>query len=238
MTTGGPAGAVTNQAAMVDVADIKRGSGIRPPYLRMTTEAEVCIAKGQHLGVDRAVRIVATGASFAKRGVLKNEGPGLLSMALRTGFVPSRHGQTARRLHDVHPMGVVALGAIHFAFGHGMMLGQVELGVDIEMTLKAGLRIFARVDDEFFASRSADGHMLAGWAVARFASVLPCGSGLCEMEPGVRTGGEGPGNFRVAIHARFIPDESRALDHGRCNDGSFDGGAGIEEQEESAQAAA
>jgi len=162
VTTGGPAGAVTNQAAMIDVADEQIGPG---GYLRVAAETEVRIANGQQLGVDRPMRAVAAGAAFAKRGMFENERSRLFPMALGAGFVPSRHRKAAGRLHNVQAVRVVALGAIHFAFSDRMMLGQVELGVDIEMALKAGLRILARVDDEFFASRSADRHMFAGWTV-------------------------------------------------------------------------
>src|SRR4051794_35567926 len=128
----------------------------------MAAEAEVRIANGKHLGVDRPMRVVAARAAFAQCGMFENKRSRLFPMALGAGFVPPRHGKTAGRLHYVEAVRVMALGTIHFAFGNRMMLGQVELGVDVQMALKAGLRILPRVDYEFFASRSADRHVFAG----------------------------------------------------------------------------
>jgi hypothetical protein len=204
----------------------------------MAAEAEVRIANGQQLGVDRPMRVVAAGAAFAQCGMFEYKRPRLLPMTLGAGFVPSRHGKPPGRLHDIEAVGVVALGAIHFAFSDRMMLGQVEFGVDVQMALKAGLRILARVDDKFFASSSADCHVFTGRAVARFASVLSGGSGVRNTEPSVGTGGERTRDFGVTIHAGFVTDKSRAFNHGGRHDRSLDGGTGIEEQEERAQAAA
>ena len=230
VTTGGPAGAVTDETAMIDVADVEFRAGTWRPYLHMAAEAEVRIANGQQLGVDRPMRAVAAGAAFAQCGMFEYKRPRLCPMALGTGFVPPCHREAAGRLHNVQAMRVVALGAIHFAFRDRMMLGQVEFSVHIQMALKAGLRIFARVDDKFFASRSADRHVFTGRSVARFASVLSCGSGVGNTEPGVGTGGERTRDFGVTIHAGFVADKGRAFDHGGRYYGSFDGGAGIEKQ--------
>src|SRR3954465_12374318 len=100
--------------------------------------------------------IVATRASFPKRGMFENERPRLLPMALRTSLIPPCHRETTRWLHDVHAMRVMALDATHLAFGNGMMLGQVEFGVNVEMALEAGLRVFSGIDDKLFAARAAD----------------------------------------------------------------------------------
>ena len=59
----------------------------RARYLSVAPEAQVHIALGQQLGVDAAVRIVASRAAFPQRLMLEDKGPGLLAMALGAGFV-------------------------------------------------------------------------------------------------------------------------------------------------------
>ena len=73
---------------MVDDADIHlTPSHARALDLRMAFEAEVKIALDQQLGVDTAVRAMAGRAALPQRRVLKDEGPGLLPVALRAAFV-------------------------------------------------------------------------------------------------------------------------------------------------------
>jgi hypothetical protein len=102
------------------------------------------------------MRLVARRAAFAQSFVLKDETAGLLAMATRALFVQSRHGQAARRFHDIAAMRIVALHAVHLPFANGMMLGQVEVSVNFEMTCEARLRIPARVDDEFASATRGD----------------------------------------------------------------------------------
>jgi hypothetical protein len=51
---------------------------------------------------------------------------------------------------------IMAIAATHFAFQDRMMAGQMKLASFIEVTLKTGLRVPARVDDRV-ASPSAFG---------------------------------------------------------------------------------
>ena len=46
-------------------------------------------------------------------------------------------------------MRVVALNTIHFAFNHGMMLGQIKFSLNFEVALKTRCRVFAGINDEF-----------------------------------------------------------------------------------------
>jgi hypothetical protein len=124
-------------------------------YLRVAFQAEVIIALHEHLVRDGAVRVMADGATFAQRFVVEHHRARLLAMTFRTAFVQPRHARRRshakrspmRCLHDVRAVWIVALHAIHAAFEDGVMLRQLELRVNIQMTREARLRIAARIDD-------------------------------------------------------------------------------------------
>jgi hypothetical protein len=132
-------------------------------HLRVTAQAQVWIWLDQHLAIDRTVRLMTGRASFAHGLVFKDKPPRLLAMAGGALLVQPRHGKTTRGLHNVGPMRIVALNAMHLPFEHWMMLRQAELGVDIEVTGEARLRFAPRIDDEPWPAQS---HMLASRPVA------------------------------------------------------------------------
>ena len=66
--------------------------------------------------------------------MLENKGTRLLAMALRTGLILPRHRQATGRFENIFAMRIVALNTIHPAFDHRMMLRQVELGVNLQVT--------------------------------------------------------------------------------------------------------
>ena len=67
-------------------------------------------------------------------------------------------------------MGVVAIGATHTPLHHRVAVGEFEIGADVEVTLEAGLRILAGVDNELGAAAGVD--MKAAGAVAPFAACV------------------------------------------------------------------
>ncbi len=195
---------------MIDVANehlalCHAGAG----HLRMATEAEVGIALRQELGVDRAVRIVASGAALAQRGVLKHERPSLLTMALGAGFIGTRHCQPAAGCEDVAAVRVVTLGAVNFLLQHRMMVGQVQLGLGLAMALEAVGRVAPGIDDEL-APPASGGNMQTGGAMAGFTTGLADAGNLCEMDACMGAAGKHPGNWAVAFGAGFIPHKSGA----------------------------
>jgi hypothetical protein len=126
-------------------------------------------------------------------------------------------------------MRVVALDAIHFAFDDGMMLRKVEFRVGFQVALETGGGVLAGIDDELAAS--AAGHdMLAGGAVAGFATLLAGKASLFEMQPRVGAGRKGAADVRVAIHADAVANEGGALDFRRGHDRATQGRTGIDEQ--------
>jgi hypothetical protein len=85
---------------------------------------EPLFAAFQQEVVHAAVRRVASGAAlYPNRGMFKNEWPALLHMTLHAGF-PIGFCQ----LIAIHiPVRVMAIRALHEAFGDFMVFGQYEL---------------------------------------------------------------------------------------------------------------
>ncbi len=109
-------------------------------------------------------------------------------MTLRATFVVLCHGQPAGRLENIAAVRVVALNATHAAFNDGMMLRQIEFGVDIEMTLKTRRRIVVRIDDEIRAAAGFNVFAAGGrgWIRNRFGRPSP----HFKMNARVRAGGK------------------------------------------------
>jgi hypothetical protein len=231
MTTGSPAGAEPDESGMIDVAKKNRRPGApRHGGLCVAADAEIRVTDRQHLIIDGAVRIVAGGATFTHRRMLKDDRLGLFVMALRAIFVQPRHRQATRRFHDVHAVRVVALHAIHFAFEHGMMLGQMKLGLGIQVAFEAGFGLLAGIDDEVVeATATAHGDMFAPGTVARFAAVLAGHSPVIEMQPRMGAGGKHPGDICVTVRTGFVADKSGALNLERLNDCAIHRGTGIDQ---------
>jgi hypothetical protein len=142
--------------------------------------------------------------------VFKHKRPALVAVTLSAGFVQSRHGQTTGGFEDVMPMWIMALDAIHSAFHDRMMVGEVELGMSIQVALIANIRVFARIHDEF-ASSTTDGHVFAPGTVTRLTSSPARPFGIVTVKAGVRTGWKVPDDVAVTIGTGLITDESRPL---------------------------
>ena len=228
MTAGRPAGAVTEKAGVVHVAD--KNDSSRGLNLGMTFQAQVGIALDEHLGVNGAVRVVADRAAFAQRGVLENEGTGLFAMTLGAGLVLPRHGESPGGLHDVHSVRIVALDAVHFPLNDRVMLGEMKFSPGFLVTLETRFGIFAGIDDEFFQSAAA-GHrnVLAAGTMAGFAAALGEHFGVSNPQSRVRTAREHAGDIGMTIKTRLVAHVGSAFDLQRGNNNPV-GGAGIEQQ--------
>jgi hypothetical protein len=168
---------------------------------------------------------VAGGAAFAHGRVFEDVGFGLFAVAVAARFVDAGHGQAAVGFHDVEPVWIVAVDTVHVAFKHGVVLRQVELGVDGEVALETGVGLFARVDDEL-ATTAAGGDVFAAGAVTGFAALLAGHLCVGQVESGMRAGREGSRDVSMAISAGFVADVSGAFDLRRGVDGAAEGGAG------------
>src|SRR6266446_6386780 len=147
---------------------------------------------------------MANGATLAQRRVLENDRLGLFPMALGAGLIQARHRESTRGFHDVQAVRIMALDATHLAFEDRMMLRKMEFSLFGQMTREAGVRVLARVDDEFSAA-TAQGHMLAPRAVASFAAALAGHLAILQMETGMGAGGKCPSDVGVTVLAGFIP---------------------------------
>ncbi len=139
--------------------------------LGMAPQAQVRVIFDQQLFIDGSVRVMADGAAFVHRLVFKNEGSRLVLMARGTALILPGHGKTPGGLENVLTVRVVALHAIHETLRHGMMLGQTEFALDIQVAFHAGIRFFTRVYNQTWLAAGPD--MFTAWSVAGFASSLP-----------------------------------------------------------------
>jgi len=207
----------------------------------VTTQAEVRVALGEHLLIDRAVWVMASRAALAQGLVLEHKRARLLAMTWRATFVLPGHGQPAVRFENVAPVRIMTLHATHVSFDDRMMLRQIESGLNIQMALETGRRVIARIDDEFCVAAGFD--VFAAGTVAGFASGLTGQRRTFKMNPRMGAGGKFPDDVRVTIQAGFIADVMRAGNfqghrhfHGRGGagiqkQGDHDGGAGCGDQD-------
>ena len=210
MAAGGPARAAFDVGSVGNFTDVEiAGRDGRALNLQVALEAKIVVALDEELVVDRPVRLVAGGASFAQGFVFENERATLFAMTLRAGFVEARHGEAAGGLHDVVAVRVVTIHAVHLAFDDWMMLREAEFRMDVEMTLKTGGGIFAGIDDESSAT-AADADVFAGGPVAGFAAGDLSKFDVVLVEAAVGAGGEGARDVGMTIHAGGVADKMSA----------------------------
>jgi len=218
-----PTGAQLEKLSVVCIADVNfTGGDVWSLRLRMAAQAKVRVIVHQQLFIDGTVRVMANRATLAHRLVLKDKGACLGHVTAFTTLVLPSHRQAALRLEDVAPVRIVAIHAIHEAFGDRMMLGQIEFRLDVEMALEAGGRVLAGIDNE--TSRAARPDVFAARTVTGFASALPRHCRIPNMQPGMGAGGKFADNVRMAIGAGLIPDVVRAGNFKRSHDRGRTGG--------------
>lgn len=229
VAAGGPARAVTQVRGVVLLADVNISTApdAGADHLRVTAEAEIIVRLGEHFFVHRTVRLMANDAAFAQRGVLEDERPRLLAVALGAGLVVAGERQAALGFHDVHAVRVMALDAVHLAFEDGVMLRKIELRVCLEMAGETGLRIAAGIDNELVGGI---GDVFAARAVAGFATLFADQAGLFQVQARVRAGGKGAGDGCVTVGTDAVADKGGALDGRRGHDGAGKRGAGVEQE--------
>ncbi len=196
---------------MIHVADVKLAAGLLD--LCVAAHAKIRIALRKHLLVNRTMRGVANDTTFAHRRVFENKRTRLVTMTLCAAFILPRHGQSARRFENVAAMRIMALDTVHMPFDNGMMMRQVEFCVDVEMTLKTGRRVLARVDDKI--STTTGLNVFAARPVTGFAAGLVNHCRVARMNPRVRAAGKFLDDFFVAIRAGLVADIMRAGDFQR-----------------------
>jgi hypothetical protein len=211
---------------MVDRAnDDLAGGNTLSLDLGMATQAEVQIRLGEHLGIDRAMRLVAGSTTFPQSLMGENHRSGLFAVALRARLVLSCQTQAAGGLEDIQPMRIMALNTIHFTLENRVPLGKVELGARFEVALQAGGGITTGIDDEFAAAASS-GDVFAARAVTALAPGQANQLRVFDVNSRMRTGGEHPNIICVAVEADSVPDKSSVGDAGCHYDRALDRGTG------------
>ena len=160
-------------------------------------------------------------ATFAQSFMFEHDAFRLRSMATRALFIQTRHCESARGLHHVLAVRVVALHAVHLPFTHRMMLGKIELSMNFEMTRETRLRIVAGIHNEFF-TLATDGDVFTSGTGARFASRTAGHLRSFNVQPRVRTGCEDACVLGMAVGARGVPDKCGTGNVRRWRDISFD----------------
>jgi hypothetical protein len=169
MTASRPACSHLQKSRVVGVSDIKMaGRDVGALVLRVAAQAKIGVVINEHFLVDGAVRVVADGATFVHGFVFEDERPRLVLMALRATLVLPGHCQASSRFKDIAAMRIVAVHAVHVTFNDRMMLGQIEFALHIEMTLKAGVGLFAGIDDELCFAAGPD--VLAAGSMTGFTA--------------------------------------------------------------------
>src|SRR5208283_1552144 len=140
MTTSTPAGALAQPRGMIHPADQNRPV---LDLLEVAFQTQVRVAFGEQFDIDAAVRGMAGGAAFAHGLVLKDKRSLLGRMALEAVFLLRQQPGAAAGKGDAFVWGMTQ-GASHPAFGHRMVVGQVELAAHVHVTLVTGFLDCAR----------------------------------------------------------------------------------------------
>ena len=212
MAAGAPASALAKARRVIELTD--HDGALLGLNLRVAFQAQIVIALDEHLGMDRAVRLMTGDAAFTHGFVAKNERTRLFPVALGALFIRAGHGKPARRFHDVHSVGIMADRTIHPPFWQRMMFGQIELGMHFMMAAVAGTYIFAGIDDEDPAPPTRR-HMLASCTVTGFAAGHIAHPGALKVQPAVRAGRKNARDILVTIQAGTIAHEGSSRNRGR-----------------------
>lgn len=215
-----PAGSTGKERRVILARDVNMAVG--GLLLEMAAQTKRGVARDQHPGVHGTVRIVAYGAAFAYRFVLKNERSELRRVALGAGFVLGHKFRAAAHDHGTL-VWTMAIAATYLALKNRVMRRQMKFSLFVQVTLKTCLRRFARIDDGI---EGAAGFIVkASGTMTGFATdVLGVIAGCLQMIMGR--------GFKVAIDvlmtlfARLRANIGRSGDLWRCYFHPIQTGAG------------
>ena len=135
VATGGPAGPLLHPDRMVRTSDQNPPA---PHLLEVAFEAQIVVPHREHLLIDRAVRLVAGGASIAHGFVLEHEGASHGRMARQAVLILGQQGGAA--LYRRTFVRIVTIPALHPMLRHLVMVGQRELAARLQVALETILR--------------------------------------------------------------------------------------------------
>jgi hypothetical protein len=113
--------------------------------LEMAANAQIMISLGQHFCVHRAVGIVAGRAALPDGFMFEDERAALGQVTFAAGFL--FRGEPGSSMDGVALVRIVAVAATDFPLDDRMMGGELKFASLVQVTLKAGFRTPARIDD-------------------------------------------------------------------------------------------
>ena len=138
-------------------------------------------------------------ASFTQGFMLENKRPCLFPMTLRAILVEAGHRQPAGRFEYVRTVRIMTLHAIHVSLEDGMgVLGQVELGMRLQMAIETGRWVLSWIDDEL-SSPPTCCNMLAPGSVTGFAPGSVRQLCIVKIETSMSAGRKVARDIRMAI---------------------------------------
>src|SRR5450432_3782794 len=186
-------------------------------FLEMALQAQRLVALRKHPLINGTVRRMAGHAAFAQGLVLENERSTLRGMTLETGFVLTEQRDPAA-LEGAADVRVMAIRAANLPFEDRVMMRQLELRADLQVTLKTGLGRTAGIDDRARAAAARD--VQTSGTVTRFAAdIFRVVSRRFESR--VRRGRERSRDLFVTGGARFRADEFSSRNAWRRENSAF-----------------
>jgi hypothetical protein len=223
MTASRPAGPAGQEKRVIDIADQNRIVHRLPLEVALKTKCLVAFLE-QSL-VDRAMRRMASGTTFADCFVFINKRAALRGVTLKANIVLAQKRQPATQdmlshacaptFHGAALVDLVTIRTIHLPFQNRVAMRELKLRANVQVTLEARLRRAPRIDDQ--VRRAAALRMQTSGAVARFAS----GVGRIRarrLQAGMRRGAEIAHDLLVAIRALVCADKSGARNTWRSCD--------------------
>ena len=205
---------------MVDISDVNMSGYFL--LLEMTFQTKRRVAFVEQSLVHGAVGRVADHTTLTHCLVLVNKWTALRRVAFEAGFVSAQKSKTAglERLLNIRAatfgrdslMGVVTIGAAHSSLEHRVMMRQLELCANFEVTLETCLRRLPRIDDRVGAAAALD--VQTARAVARFAADVLCVLSF-RLQSRVRGCAKVAHDLFVAGRALLRADELCTWDAGR-----------------------
>lgn len=228
VTSGAPASAEAKVGTMGDFPDINLDpSRTRNRNLRVALETEIGIPLDQHLRVDRSVGIVTGGATLPQSLMLVDMHAALFPVTRCAGFVLTCHRETARRLEEIQPMGIMALNAAHLALGNGMVLRKMKLTSDLKMTFITSAGIRPRIGNES-PTPAPRLNMKTARAMAGLAAMEIAAACLGNLDLRVPTHRKATRDIGMTVKTGLIPDESGSFNMGWNEDCAFNRTAGAQ----------
>ena len=224
VATSGPASPASKEGRVVAATDQDDARGRL--LLEVALEAQVLVARLQHLRVQRTVRVVARDAAFARGLVLEHIGTTLRSVAFHAGAV---HAAKVRAALGDRITGVraVAIAAAHLAGEHRMGVRQAELTALVEMAGETGLGRLGRIDDRALAAAGLD---VDGPGPVTSLAADVSDLGILERQVAVRRSIKMARHLFMALGALLGADVGRASHLGRGHHSPFGDDAANEKE--------